>query len=335
MPPKILIVKPSALGDVVHSLPVLNALYRAYPGAAIHWVIASGLEGLLSGHPMIERLWVINKDRWKRPHELINTAKEIAALTLALRGQRYDLAIDLQGLFRSGVITALSRCHTRIGFKEAREGSPLFYSHTVEGGMDVHAVDRYMKIAGFAGASATEIEFPLLYEEIDEDWAKELKKGRYVVMAPGAAWVTKRWAARNFGLLAARFSIPTVVVGASGDYMLGQQVVESSSGMAINAAGKTTLKGLASLIRDARFMVTNDTGPMHIGAAAGIPVFAIFGPTDPKRTGPYGGGHAVIARDIECRPCFRKKCATVACLRDLPLQEVYGIIESSNIIGGF
>ncbi|WP_420263620.1 glycosyltransferase family 9 protein [Candidatus Magnetominusculus dajiuhuensis] len=331
---KILIVKPSSLGDVVHSLPVLSALHKAYPGASIHWVIASGFEGLLDGHPMIERLRVINKDRWKRPSALKDTLKEIAALATSLKSERYDLVLDLQGLLRSGLITGLSRCQTRVGFKEAREGSTVFYTHTVEGGRGVHAVDRYMKIAGFAGAPTDEIEFPLLCEDIKEDWARGLKKGQYIVMAPGAAWVTKRWAARNFGRLAAKFSIPAVVVGGGGDYSLGEEVVGHAGGMAINATGKTTLKGLASLIRDARFMVTNDTGPMHIAAALGVVVFAIFGPTDPQRTGPYGTGHTVIGRDIACRACFRKKCSNVRCLRDLPFQHVYDIIADQRVSSG-
>ncbi|MBF0318528.1 MAG: lipopolysaccharide heptosyltransferase II [Nitrospirae bacterium] len=324
---KILIVKPSSLGDVVHSLPVLYALHKAYPGATIHWVIASGLEGLLKGHPMIEKLWIINKDQWKRLSSLKNTFKEITALGAALKRERYDIAIDLQGLLRSAVITALSRSKRRVGFKEAREGGTMFYTHRIEGGKDIHAVDRYMKIAAFAGADAGEAVFPLLYEDIREDWAESLKKGQYIVMAPGAAWMTKRWAARNFGLLAARFSIPAVVVGGRGDYALGEEIVAHSGGMAINAAGKTTLKGLASLIRDARFMVTNDTGPMHIAAAAGVTVFAIFGPTDPKRTGPYGTGHTVIGRRIPCRPCFKKRCPTVECLRDLSFHYVYDTIK--------
>jgi ADP-heptose:LPS heptosyltransferase len=259
---------------------------------------------------------------------------EIKTLASSLRSERYDLVIDLQGLLRSGLITGMTRCKTRVGFKEAREGSTLFYTHLVEGGRDVHAVDRYMKIAGFVGVDAGEIEFPLICEDIREDWAGGLRKGQYIVMAPGAAWKTKRWAARNFGLLAARFSIPTVVVGGRGDYDLGAEAVGHSGGMAVNVAGKTTLKGLASLIRDARFMVTNDTGPMHIAAAAGVAVFAVFGPTDPKRTGPYGSGHTVIGRDIPCRPCFKKKkCPTVECLRDLSFQHVYDIIFDKLSVG--
>ncbi|MBF0515972.1 MAG: glycosyltransferase family 9 protein [Nitrospirae bacterium] len=311
---------------MVHSLPVLAALHKTYPAAAIHWVIAAGLEGLLQGHPMIERLWIINKDRWKRPSALVTTIREIAALAHELRGQRYDLVIDLQGLLRSGLITAMTRCKTRIGFKEAREGSPLCYTHLVAGGSNVHAVDRYMKIAGFVGASAGAAECPMLYEPIREAWAAGLRPGQYIVMAPGAAWTTKRWAARNFGRLAARLSIATVAVGGRSDDRLCEEVVEHSDGWAISAAGKTTLKGLASLIRDARFMVTNDTGPMHIAAASAVPVFAVFGPTDPKRTGPYGSGHTVIRREIECSACLKKKCSTMRCLSDLPFEHVYDII---------
>ena len=130
---RILVVKPSSLGDVVHSLPFLNALKARFPKATIHWVIARGLEGILDGHPMIDRLWIINKDDWKRIAGLKATVTELKELFRGLKRQRYDAVFDLQGLLRSGIITSATGAPFRVGFEEAREGSRFFYTHKIEG----------------------------------------------------------------------------------------------------------------------------------------------------------------------------------------------------------
>ena len=161
-PQKILIVKPSSLGDVVHSLPFLNAMKTCFPEAEIHWVIAKGLEGLLDGNPMIERLWVINKDAWKKIDNAKNTVTEIRNLFKGLKKEKFDLVIDLQGLLRSGIITKSTGAPVRIGFQEAREGSRFFYTHKVKGGKDIHAVDRYLKIASVLGCDVSVSHSPSL-----------------------------------------------------------------------------------------------------------------------------------------------------------------------------
>ena len=159
-PEKILIVKPSSLGDVVHSLPFLNAIRKRYPEAEIHWVIFKGFEGLLEGHPMIHKLWVVDKDSWTKFNRAKDTISEIKSLLRDLKEERFDLVVDLQGLLRSGIITAATGAPVRIGFKEAREGSRVFYTDKVPGGRDIHAVDRYLKIAEFLGCDISEVCFP-------------------------------------------------------------------------------------------------------------------------------------------------------------------------------
>ncbi|MCG8637296.1 MAG: hypothetical protein MI863_25925, partial [Desulfobacterales bacterium] len=148
---RILIVKPSALGDIVHSLPFLNAVKQRFPAAEIDWVVAHGLHTFLEGHPMINRLWVIKKDQWKRPGNLRQTLSEINQLRKDLGARGYDVCIDLSGLFRSGLISGFSKAPVRLGFKESDEGSPFFYTHKIHGSMGIHAIDRYLKIAAFMG----------------------------------------------------------------------------------------------------------------------------------------------------------------------------------------
>ena len=333
-PRKILIVKPSSLGDVAHTLPFLNALTKCFPEAEIHWVIAQGFEGLLEGHPMIHRLWVIKKDSWKKIQNARHTIQEIKVLFKKLKLEKYDLVIDLQGLLRSGVITAATGSPVRIGFKEAREGSRVFYTHTVEGGKDIHAVDRYLKIAEFLGCDISDICFP--FPSIESSSAFSLQPSAfnspdgYAVIVPGARWKTKRWPAEKFGKLASLLSIKSIIVGSKSDKDIADQIVSHSKGKSLSLAGRTTLKELIEIMISARFVISNDSGPMHIAAALGVPVYAIFGPTDPIRTGPYGEGHTVIRSDTPCAPCFKKSCDDMKCMKRVSADKVFEIITSKQ-----
>jgi heptosyltransferase I len=332
-PHKILIVKPSSLGDVVHSLPFLNAIKTCFPGAAIHWVIAKGLEGLIEGHPMIEKLWIIDKDAWKKIDNVKSTVTEIKNLFNGLKKEKFDLVVDLQGLLRSGIITSATRAPIRIGFQEAREGSRFFYTHKVKGGKDIHAVDRYLKIASFLGCDVSRVSFPFSTEPSSTFNSQLLTFNlpkEYAVIVPGARWMTKRWPPEQFGELASRLPVQSVVVGSKADRDSADLIVSLSKGKAISLAGKTSLKELIAVMRKAKFVISNDSGPMHIAAALGIPVYAIFGPTDPLRTGPYGKGHTIISTAMPCAPCFKKTCENVKCLEGLSVDKAFEIIKTTE-----
>jgi len=335
---KILIVKPSSLGDVVHSLPFLNSIKACFPKAEIHWVIAKGLEGLLTCHPMVDRLIIINKDMWKKLSRTADTLKEVRHLLKDIRNEQYDLAVDLQGLFRSGVITMATGAPVRAGFSEAREGSSLFYNLKVKGGIDVHAVERYMKIAGALGCDDENIIFPfsLCSGEMRniEGIKRDLKD--YAVIVPGARWDTKIWAAANFGRIASLLPLKSIVIGSKSDMEIAEKVVQASRGKAISLAGRTSLKELIELMRNARLVISNDSGPMHIAAGFNVPVFAIFGPTSPVRTGPYGKGHTIIKSNLECAPCFKKHCSDLKCMQGITVDVVYEkIINPKNAIAAW
>ncbi|MEO5358696.1 MAG: lipopolysaccharide heptosyltransferase II [Nitrospirae bacterium YQR-1] len=323
---KILIIKPGSYGDVIHSLPFLQALRDTYPDSELHWVIAGSLKGMLEGHPMIDRMWVIEKDTWKNPWKVAATINELRTLRTNLSAQKYTLVVDLQGLLRSGLIARLSGCNNVIGFKEAREGSPLFYNHLVEGGKDVHAVDRYLKVAHAMGCEISKkVTFPLYFSKERPGVMDELPT-EYAVTVPGARWITKRWPASHFGRLSALLPVATVILGSTGDIPAAEEIVSSSKGKAISLAGKTKLADIPWIISQAKFVVSNDTGPMHTAAALNVWVYAIIGPTEPKRTGPYGTNSTVIRQTLSCMPCFKKKCNTIQCLRDLSFHTVYEII---------
>lgn len=334
---KLLVIKPSSLGDVIHSLPFLNSIRRCFPQAEVHWVIARGLYELLKGHPMVNKLWIINKDDWKKPSRLRHTIIEMKTLFRELRKERFDIAIDLQGLLRSGLIAMITGAKLRIGlegFKESREGSRLFYTHRVfVGARYVHAVDRYMKVADFLGCDTSEIMFPLPEFETSVSHLLTEVRDSYAVIVPGARWQTKRWRPEMFGELARLLKIKCLIVGTDADKEIAEGIVNSSDGYAISLTGKTNLRELTTIIKAARFLIGTDSGPMHIAVALGVPVFALFGTTSPLRTGPYKGNHTIISSNLPCSPCFKKRCDDLKCMDEITVQMVYSAInEKLNLL---
>jgi heptosyltransferase I len=321
-PEKILIIKPSALGDIVHTLPFLAAIRATFPEAEIHWVVARGLHTFLEGHPMINRLWLMDKDRWKQLSHLPEIILEINTFRKNLANEHFDISIDLSGLLRSGLITFAAGARYKLGFSDSNEGSPFFYTHKIEGGRQIHAIDRYLKLAALMGCDISQVNFPMppyptespLFPALPED---------FCIIAPSAGKAANRWPADRFGELAAGLPLPSVIISNKADTEIADTVVAGSKGMAINMAGKTGLKELVALIARARFFISNDTGPMHIAAALGVPVFAIFGPANPVRTGPYGAIHTIIQTQMDCIPCYRRKpCEHWKCMKDITVERV-------------
>lgn len=323
LPRKILIIKPSSLGDVIHALPFLQVMRDSFPLAKLDWVIARGIDGILEGHPMVNRLVIIDKDSWKHLRNASSTFLEWRWLLHDLRHEGYDLVIDLQGLLRSGLLARATGAPFRLGFEEAREGSTLLYTHRIRGGEDVHAVDRYLRIASALGLDVSETGFPMpLFKESPQVSAIKREAGTYAVIAPGARWTTKKWPAERFGAVASMLPVNSVIAGAMSDREASQTIEALSGGKARSVAGKTTLKELVSLIKDAEVLISNDSGPMHIAAALRKPVVAVFGPTNPGRTGPYGPGHLIVQADVSCAPCYKKHCKGMACMDRVSVAQV-------------
>lgn len=329
-PDKILIVKPSALGDVVHSMPFLNAMSKRFPDAQIDWVIAKGLHPLLEKHPMINKLWIIDKKNWKKLSHLRMTLKELKELSENLKNEKYDLVIDLQGLMRSGIITRMTRSEYRLGFKNAREGANIFYTHKIPSEWSkMHAIDRYMKLAEAVGCDIDKPE--QCFTDFDENpqVISELPDN-YIVIAPSAGKEANRWPAERFGELATKLPCSVVAISNKADKHIVDKVVAASNGKVISLAGKTSIMEMAAVIKKAKFVISNDTGPMHIAAALKIPVFALFGPANPDKTGPYGAIHTIISANAPCAPCYRKKkCNHWKCMESLSVDMV---LEKINLV---
>jgi ADP-heptose:LPS heptosyltransferase len=276
---------------------------------------------------MIDRLWIMDKTKWKKPIYLKSAIKDIYNLCRSLRLEQFELAIDLSGLLRSGVICMLSKAKAKIGFEESDEGSPFFYTDKVKGDMGIHAIDRYLKIAEFIGCNIDELKFPFAPFPENPPSFHSLPE-KYIIMAPSAGKEANRWPPDRFGKLAAKLPFPSVVICSSSEFYIGKEVEKNAKGNVISLAGRTHLKELIAIIKKGSFFISNDTGPMHIAAALNIPVFAIFGPANPTRTGPYGSIHTIIKRDLSCSPCYRKTpCSDWKCMNEITVDMVYETIS--------
>jgi lipopolysaccharide heptosyltransferase I len=331
----ILVIKPSSLGDVIHALPFLSAVKSSFPSAQIDWVIGKSFRGLLEGNSLIEDLIVIDKDSWKRISRLPATIRELRALNNRLRAKRYDAVVDLQGLLRSGLMAALARTPLKIGFADAREGSRVFYDRKISSDSAVHAVDRCLEAASILGAKPSGVRFPLTIDEKAGQRVEELTAGidDYIMVVPSSRWKTKQWPPANFASVLSRIDMPVVMTGTRSDSHIAEEIMSLASATKImNLCGRTDLKELVALTGRASVVLTNDSGPMHIAAALNRPIVAIFGPTDPEKTGPYGwktSKHIKVVRaNVPCSPCRRKSgCPDFRCMEDIQPERVINAIK--------
>lgn len=302
---RILIVKPSSLGDVVHALPTVARIRTKYPDAHIDWLINDSFAPLLQRCPLINEVIVFPR----------HTYAKLPSLFYRLRAARYHLVIDLQGLFRSGIFTAVTGASRRIGLSDSREGACLFHNEIVHVPR-CHAVDRYLKAADYLGCPPLPVEFPLGVE------GEASAEPRLIAINPSARWKTKLWGDDKFAELIRRLPSKRVVLtGSAADAVRCERIAQGAR----NLAGKTSLLELAELYRRCAVLISNDTGPMHIAAAVGTPVVAIFGPTDPVLTGPYGKQHVVLRAGVDCSPCFSDRCRhqpTMECMDKVTVEHV-------------
>ncbi len=326
---KILVIKPSSLGDIIHALPFLHTIKESFPDSTVDWVISTPLKGILEGNPLINELILFNKDAWKNIKRFRKTLSEMSTLKKQLQLKHYTVVVDLQGLLRSGLIAFFTPAMKKIGFADAREGGRYFYNKKVAVRRDTHAVDKCLEAAKAVGANVKKVVFPVYITDTARSRVKTLLEeiDEYIILVPSARWETKRWPPEKFAALTKKISLPCIITGSTGDERMAGKIMDAASKQTINLAGKTGLKELAALIAGAQAVVSNDSGPMHIAAALDIPTVALFGPTDPLKTGPYGWQKNrklnVITSDARCRPCRRKSCRDFICMDRIRVETVH------------
>jgi heptosyltransferase I len=323
-PQRILIIKPSAIGDVVHTLPILNLLRKKFADSHITWLVTPQCAGLLEEHPLLDEVLLFERRRfgagWRDPKAVAG----ILHFARELRARNFDLVLDLQGLFRSGWMAWQTGAPIRVGFANAREFAWAFYTHRVPiETTEQHAIERYLTLIESVGCARGPVEFRFNTDEKVRGTVNAMLRGleRFAVLLPGTNWTTKRWPIEKFAAAAesirGQFNLRIVTAGGPDDVALSKQIPAD-----LDLTGKTTLRELVALLERASLVIANDSGPMHIAAALGRPLVAPFGPTNPIRTGPYSRQESVIRFDIPCSPCYSRECSHQSCLRQLEVQPV-------------
>lgn len=312
MPGRVALVKLSALGDIVHALPVAAALRASWPGVRLAWVVERRHAAVLRDHPALDEVVTVDTRAWRRarrPRVLVAALAEIARVRRRLRGARFDVALDLQGLVKSGVVAWATGAPLRVGFaaRWCREPlSALFTNRRLVPPLSArHVVDQYLALLAALGVTPAERpEFHLPRDGAAETMIDEFfhssglaPRDRVVVLNPGAARPEKRWPAARFAELAARLSespsVRVAVLWGPGEEGTAREIAEGSAGGAV-LLPPTDLHRLIAVLRRASVLVAGDTGPLHLGAALGAPCVGLFGPTWATRNGPYGRGHRAL-----------------------------------------
>lgn len=352
MPTRILIVRLSALGDIVHAVPVLSALRRHDPAAEIDWLVEEAYAPVLSLVPGLDRRVIVRAapstrdsvlptggaPTWSQAgpraqravvfHGGVGYLKAMAYL----RRQRYDIALDLQGLIKSAVWARVSGARRVVGFARAHLREPhaaWLYTETVTPPDTPHVIRKNLAVAAHLGATVVPFDLPVdpgprpdLRRRIEE----AIGPARYAVLNPGAAWPNKRWPPERFGALAEallhRHGLVSFVTWGPAERALAEGIVHASGGAA-HLAPPTDIADLAALMRGAALVVAGDTGPLHIAAAMGAPIVGLYGPTWPERNGPWDPADEVISRAGQCQCHHKRQCQIGApCIEDITLDEV-------------
>lgn len=335
-----MILKPSSLGDVIQALPVLRLLKLHYPKSEIFWWIDAALAPLIEGDPDLAGIVRFERKRWKSP---LNWGEMLRSVRW-MRAQNFDLVIDLQSLARSGAFAWLARGKFLIGLDDSREGANGFYDLAVpRKSFHTHAVDWYLSVLPPLGVPANKKftwlpERIKISEDVKQKWPAHfstphsaLANAHLILLQPGARWENKRWPVDYFCTLVAQLEkkFPDArfaVIGGKDDASLGEKISAVAPEKILNLCGKTSLPEMIEIIRLGDLLITNDTGPMHAAAAMGKPLVALFGPTEPRRTGPYGQLQNVLRLDLPCSPCLKSDCAFEKkdeCLRALSSSVVF------------
>jgi len=337
-PERVLIIKPSALGDVVTAMPVLRGLKRTFPDAQVSWLISDRCAPLVSHDSNLDGVVIFDRRRLGRAWRSPPAAAALAKFMLDIRRGRFDWVIDLQGLIRSGLFAAVSRAPVRAGFADAREGAWIFYTHRNRPECS-HTVDRNIALARMLGIDARAEDMSLELSPGAKAFAESpcrtsgLKAGGFLVAVPPTTWPTKLYPVRHWRTVVESLcrSVPVVLAGAPSDRTLCEQIAEGLAPGAVNLAGQTKVDEFVGLIAASAGVICSDSAAKFIASAVGVDSVTLIGPTRPERTGPYLRGRAIVA-DVPCQGCLRKRCRHITCMQSINPAEV--ISAAQDMLSG-
>ena len=341
---RILIVKPSSLGDVVHTLPLVHAIKRCFPSCYIGWIIQGPFMAILESDPAVDEIIPISipstsepgAGAWTVVRAATATAATLRRLRTRFKNRPYDIVLDLHASFRSGLLGLANPNGVRIGFADAKELNTFFQHRKIDPGPGaVHAVDKNMAFAQHLQCAPDAADFRIITSRAAAQRARAflVESGgspgdRLVYANTATRWESKHWNVKAWAeladLLTERAGASVIFAGGPGDLSYINEITALMKQTAHVAAGRLNLADAAALMELCSVYVGVDSGPMHIAAFAGIPVVALFGPTDPAKVGPYGTGHKVIQRtSLDCLACRKRRCDDRKCLQGITASEVF------------
>lgn len=342
---KILIVRLSAIGDVVHSLPALHSIKKKYPEAFIGWAVEDKASDIIVNNPLVDKAHVMPKKTWKKRGFSLKNTIEFWAYIKEIRKENYTIAIDIQELFKSGWISFLSGAPRRIAHDKAREFAHIFANDKLPAhntfDPDKPIIERYLEPAAHLGADVNDVRFslPPATEEVKLYIDKLLdgvdKSKPTIVFSPATIWPSKHWVEEYWSqlldLVSNKYNV--LFTGAPNDLDLINRIVNGAKTENYKIlAGKTNIEQLIEVFRRADIVIAPDTGPAHIANAAENPkIICIFGSTSYKRSGPYGKQHESVSAQLDCQPCFKRNCPRekdkMECVYKIKPAKILSIIE--------
>lgn len=340
---RILIIKPSSLGDIIHTLPLVHALKRCAPDCRIGWVVQEVFAAIPESDAAVDRVFPIRIASTSDPrasrivywHALRETVGTLAGLRRLFRAQPYDLVLDLHASFRSALIGQANPGGVRIGFADARELNPLFQHQRLRvPPSHVHALDRNLLFCRHLGCPPIREDFFLSSGKEADSRVEAFLKGhavgagdQLVYIQPAARWATKFWLNERWAEITDRLlerqGTRVVFGGSGGDRPRIDAIAGAMARRPLVAAGVLNLAQTAALLKRSALYIGLDTGPMHMAAMAGVPVVALFGPTHPERVGPYGvEGFIARASGLDCLGCRKRQCSHMACMEGISVDMV-------------
>ncbi len=330
---RVLIIKLSAFGDIIHALPVSAALKQAYPHVELTWAIEEAFAPLVADNPFLSHILTLPKVRGRQLRSP-SFHREYFLRLRDVRSRRFDLTLDLQGLTKSAVVAAASGARVRLAYNWIREAASLFERAVPREPSSVHVVDQYLDVVRFLGASTDHPQFPFTISPRDDAMATAMlaehgidDDSPFAVINPASALAIKQWSMANYALLMdtlnSQFGLRGVLVTA--DKSAAAQVAACTARPFANLAGRTNLKQLAAVLRRGAIHVCADTGSAHLAAALGRPVIALVGPTDANRICPYGQKENVISHADRCgSACNAHHCQFLRprCMESISVDEV-------------
>lgn len=346
---RVLIVKMSALGDIIHALPVLDYLHQVSPGIEVDWVVEEPFQEILEGNPLISRLHTVRTKVWRKKPFSVATRREIVAVQQLLRERDYDLVFDIQGNLKSGLVDWLSGADQRIGFEREvlqETVNLLFTTRQVPiRRQDYHITDQYLRIVSVSfGRDFNQMKLSsnISTSPADDEAARTLlatlSDGLVFLFHYGTTWQTKFWFEEAWVDLGKRLleNYPESTILLSWGNEPERVVVTGLAagiGRGARVLDKYSLKGFTALLKKVDLVIGGDTGPTHIAAAVGTPTVSLFRASDGKRSGPRGPGNVVVQTSIHCSPCFRTECDNNdTCMRTISVDTVLLAVEKA--LGG-